>query len=78
VSTNYYIRKKSINKRATNPIAWMQWQRQMMAPYILSVELPQTQLEELRDYADSFVKRNDSNVKAILEDINKTIFYEYK
>ncbi|MXB23101.1 class II glutamine amidotransferase [Francisella tularensis] len=78
VSTNYYIRKKSINNRATMPIAWMPWQRQMMAPYLLSVELPQTQLEELMDYAVSFVKRNDSNVMAILDDINKTIFYEYK
>ncbi|MDE4982488.1 transglutaminase, partial [Francisella tularensis subsp. holarctica] len=36
VSTNYYIRKKSINNRATIPIAWMPWQRQMMAPYLLS------------------------------------------
>ncbi|MDE4998943.1 transglutaminase-like domain-containing protein, partial [Francisella tularensis] len=25
-----------------------------------------------------FVKRNDSNVMAILDDIKKTIFYEYK
>ncbi len=78
VSTDNNIRKKSINQRATMPITWMPWQRQMMTPYLLSVELPQTQLEELMDYAVSFVKRNDSNVMAILEDINKTIFFEYQ
>ena len=78
VNTNHYIRKSSMNNRTTMPITWMPWQRQMMTPYLLSVEIPQTQLEELMDYAVSFVKRNDSNIMAILEDINKTIFYEYR
>ncbi|MDE5014673.1 transglutaminase, partial [Francisella tularensis subsp. holarctica] len=64
--------------RSTMPIAWMTWKRQMMAQYLISVELPQTKLEELMDYAVSFVKRNDSNVMAFLDDINKTIFYDYK
>ena len=78
VNTNHFIRKHSLNSRITMPITWMPWQRQMMTPYLLSVEIPQTQLEELMDYAVSFVKRNDSNIMAILEDINKTIFYEYR
>ena len=78
INANHYIRKYSMSNRVTMPITWMPWQRQMMTPYLLSVEIPQTQLEELMDYAISFVKRNDSNIMAILEDINKTIFYEYR
>lgn len=78
VSTDHSVRKRSINSRTTMPISWMPWQRQMMTPYLLSVELPQTQLEELMDYAVSFVKRNDSDIMAVLDDINKTIYYEYK
>jgi transglutaminase-like putative cysteine protease/predicted glutamine amidotransferase len=78
IQQNNTINKHSISNRSIMPITWMPWQRQMMNPYLLSVELVQTQLEELMDYAISFVKRNDACIMAILDDINKTIFYEYK
>lgn len=67
----------SIRRRTSIPLTWMPWQRQMMTPYLLPAELPESQLEELMDYAMSFVERNDYDVMAVLNDINKTIYHEY-
>ncbi len=65
-------------KRQTNiPLIWMPWQRQMMMPYLLPHELPDTQLEELTSYAMSFVERNDYNLLETLKDINATIYRDY-
>jgi len=55
----------------------MPWQRQVLDPFLLPVELPETQLAELAEYAMSFVKRNDSDLLDTLLDINHTIFREY-
>lgn len=63
--------------RSTIPLVWMPWQRQIMAPYLLPPELPETQLDELTAYAMSFVKRNDFDLLDTLLDINATIFKEY-
>src|SRR6185503_19407916 len=43
----------------TIPLVWMPWQRQVLDPFLLPPELPETELGELADYAMSFVKRND-------------------
>jgi transglutaminase-like putative cysteine protease len=43
----------------------------------LPVELPESQLAELAEYAMSFVKRNDYDLLDTLLDINATIFREY-
>lgn len=59
------------------PLVWMPWQRQMLLPYLLPPELPETQLRELIDYAESFVRRNDASVIRTLWDINETINDEY-
>lgn len=64
--------------RATIPIAWMPWQRQILQPFLLPPELPQTQLEELFEYAMSFVRRNDYDLFDTLLDINSTLHHEYK
>ena len=66
--------------RSTIPLVWMPWQRQVLDPYLLAVELPETQLAELGEYAMSFVKRNDYDLLATLLDINQSIKrdYEYK
>jgi hypothetical protein len=48
-----------------------------MAPYLLPPELPESQLDELTEYAMSFVKRNDFDLLDTLLDINATIFKEY-
>jgi transglutaminase-like putative cysteine protease/predicted glutamine amidotransferase len=62
---------------STIPLVWMPWQRQVLDPYLLPPELPETELAELAEYAMSFVKRNDSDLLATLLDINDTIHREY-
>jgi transglutaminase-like putative cysteine protease len=56
----------------------MPWQRQMMMPYLLPQELPETQLDELTSYAMSFVERNDGNLMQVLKDINLSIYRDYQ
>lgn len=63
--------------KSTIPLVWMPWQRQVLDPYLLPPELPETQLAELVEYAMSFVKRNDYDLLDTLLDINHTIFREY-
>ena len=63
--------------RSTIPLVWMPWQRQILDPYLLPFELPETELAELGEYAMSFVKRNDYDLLDTLLDINHTIFREY-
>lgn len=65
-------------RRASIPLVWMPWQRQMMLPYLLPPELPETQLRELTEFAMSFVERNDYNLMHTLVDINRTIFEDFK
>lgn len=52
----------------------MPWQRQMMMPYLLPPELPETQLRELSDFAMSFVERNEYELLETLLDINRTLY----
>lgn len=61
----------------TIPLVWMPWQRQVLDPFLLPPELPETELAELAEYAMSFVKRNENDVLDTLLDINQTIFREY-
>jgi transglutaminase-like putative cysteine protease/predicted glutamine amidotransferase len=69
---------KPIYARSLIPLVWMPWQREMMAPYLLPAELPETQLRELADYAMSFVERNDYDLIGTLVDMNRSIYREYK
>jgi len=64
--------------RSTIPLVWMPWQRQVLDPFLLPVELPETELAELAEYAMSFVKRNDYDLLDTLLDINHTIYTEYQ
>ena len=50
----------------------------MLSPYLAPVELPETQLRELNDYAMSFVERNNHDLMETLFAINLTLFREYK
>jgi len=69
----------SLSRRQTTiPLIWMPWQRQMMTPYLLPNELPESQLLELTDYAMSFVARNDSHLLKTIEDMNSSIYRDYK
>jgi transglutaminase-like putative cysteine protease/predicted glutamine amidotransferase len=64
-------------KRDTIPLVWMPWQRQMMLPYLLPPELPETELRELNDFAMSFVRRNDYDLLESLLEINRTIYNDF-
>ncbi|HVV86901.1 MAG TPA: class II glutamine amidotransferase [Kofleriaceae bacterium] len=68
---------RAARARSTIPLVWMPWQRQIMAPYLLPPELPESQLHELTAYAMSFVKRNDFDLFDTLLDVNATIYSEY-
>lgn len=59
------------------PLPWMPWERKMLEPYLNSIELPETQLKELYDYAMSFVEGNNRDLIETLFAINLTIFREY-
>jgi transglutaminase-like putative cysteine protease/predicted glutamine amidotransferase len=69
---------KPFEERRLIPLVWMPWQREMMAPYLLPSELPETQLQELADYAMTFVERSDYDLVATLLDMNRSIYKEYK
>jgi transglutaminase-like putative cysteine protease len=66
-------RLRSPNARHRLPLVWMPWQRQMMTPYLLSPELPETQLRELSEFAMSFAERQDFDLIETLNDMNRTI-----
>lgn len=63
--------------RSTIPLVWMPWQRQMMMPYLLPHELPETQLRALSEYAQSFVERNDRDLIETLDDLNQSIYRDF-
>ena len=65
-------------RQTSIPLIWMPWQRQMMTPYLLPPELPETQLRELTNYAMSFVERNDYNLLNTIEDINSSIYTDFE
>jgi len=68
----------SLSRRRTSiPLVWMPWQRQMMMPYLLPPELPESQLLELTEYAMSFVERNDNNLLRTVQDINLSIYRDF-
>jgi transglutaminase-like putative cysteine protease len=60
------------------PVAWMPWERTMLAPYLTPVELPDTQLQALYDYGMEFVRRNDGDLMETLFAINLELFKNYE
>jgi transglutaminase-like putative cysteine protease/predicted glutamine amidotransferase len=64
--------------RSTIPLVWMPWQRQILQPFLLPPELPESELAELTEYAMSFAQRNDYELLDILLDLNATIFTDYQ
>jgi transglutaminase-like putative cysteine protease/predicted glutamine amidotransferase len=61
----------------TIPLVWMPWQRQVLQPFLLPEELPETQLHDLIEYGMSFVRRNEFDLLDTLLDLNTTIFREF-
>ncbi len=68
---------RPVVRRTSIPLVWMPWQRQMMSPYLLPPELPETQLHELTEYAMSFVERNDYHLMESLVDMNERIYEDF-
>ena len=66
------------HRQTTIPLVWMPWQRQMMMPYLLPPELPETQLRELTQYAMGFVERSGFHLLKTIHDINMSIYQDYK
>jgi transglutaminase-like putative cysteine protease len=64
--------------RPSFPLVWMPWEHMMLSPYLAPVELPETQLRELYDYAMSFVEHNRRDLMETLFAINLTLFREYR
>jgi transglutaminase-like putative cysteine protease/predicted glutamine amidotransferase len=64
--------------RSTIPLVWMPWQRQILQPFLLPPELPESELAELTEYAMSFAQRNDYELLDTLLDLNATIFADYQ
>ncbi|MBW8734056.1 MAG: class II glutamine amidotransferase [Asticcacaulis sp.] len=60
------------------PLVMMPWQRTMMDPYLLPQELPETQIKELLIYAMSFAERNGRHLMDTLNDINQTIYRDFR
>jgi transglutaminase-like putative cysteine protease/predicted glutamine amidotransferase len=69
---------RPLRARSTIPLVWMPWQRQVLQPFLLPAELPESELAELSDYAMSFVERNDYDLLDTLLDMNAAIFEEYE
>jgi transglutaminase-like putative cysteine protease len=64
--------------RPSFPVHWMPWEVKMLAPYLAPVELPETQLTAIRDFAMSFVEGNRHDLLEALFDMNLTLFREFK
>ena len=68
----------SLQRRFSFPLVWMPWQRQMMLPYLLPPELPESELDELYEFAMSFVERQDHDLVETLLDMNLTIYRDFR
>jgi len=69
---------RPLRARTAIPVVWMPWQRQVLQPFLLPMELPESELHELSDYAMSFAVRNDYDILDTLLDVNFSIFREYQ
>lgn len=68
----------SVPIRPSFPLVWMPAERLMLSPYLLPVELPETQLAEIYTYAMDFVKRNNFDLMETLFAINLALHREYQ
>jgi transglutaminase-like putative cysteine protease/predicted glutamine amidotransferase len=78
VRTLRSLEQRAAHGRHAIPLAWMPWQRQMLSAYLLPSELPETQLQELSEFAMSFVERNDYDLVGTLLDLNQTLYGDFE
>ncbi len=64
--------------RPSFPLIWMPWEHMMLSPYLVPLELPETQLREIYDYAMSFVEKNNHDLMETLFAMNLAIYRDFK
>lgn len=64
--------------RPSLPLVWMPWEHMMLSPYLAPLELPETQLREIYDFAMGFAEQNHHDLMETLFCINLTLFREFK
>jgi transglutaminase-like putative cysteine protease len=69
---------RPLRQRVQIPVTWMPWHQQVLQPFLLPPELPESELRELSEYAMSFAVRNDFDLVDTLLDLNHSIFHEYR
>ena len=74
----YHVETHSAFRSTTIPLVWMPWQRQMMNPFLLPPELPETELRELSGFAMSFAARREYDLLETLIDLNETLHKDFK
>ncbi|HSN84174.1 MAG TPA: class II glutamine amidotransferase [Polyangiales bacterium] len=76
--TTYHVDTHSSLRSTNIPLVWMPWQRQMMNPYLLPPELPESELRELSGFAMSFAARRAYDLLETLIDLNETLHRDFK
>jgi transglutaminase-like putative cysteine protease/predicted glutamine amidotransferase len=69
---------RPLRARTTFPLVMMPWHQQVLRPFLLPPELPESELTELAEYAMSFVERNDGDLLDTLLDLNHSLFNDYQ
>ncbi len=72
------LEQRAAHRRDAIPLAWMPWQRQMLSAYLMPPELPESQLQELSEFAMSFVERNTYDLVGTVLDLNETIYRDFE
>lgn len=78
VGPGHTLEQRAAHRRHSIPLVWMPWQRQMLNAYLLPHELPESQLNELSEFAMSFVERNDYDLVGTLLDLNETLHRDFE
>ncbi|KPK15143.1 MAG: hypothetical protein AMJ62_10405 [Myxococcales bacterium SG8_38] len=76
--TTYHVETHSSLRSTNIPLVWMPWQRQMMNPYLLPPELPESELRELSGFAMSSAARREYDLLETLIDLNETLHRDFK
>ncbi len=76
--TTYHVDTHSTLHSTRIPLVWMPWQRQMMNPFLLPPELPESELRELSAFAMSFAARRQYDLLETLIDMNQTLHRDFR
>ncbi|MEM7137393.1 MAG: class II glutamine amidotransferase [Myxococcota bacterium] len=76
--TTHHLSLRSSLRSTRIPLVWMPWQRQMMNPFLLPPELPETELRELSAFAMSFAARRKYDLIETLIDMNATLHRDFR